>query len=173
MGSKKKMKANESFLNIAIAILGMLFVGFIYSFSQQKYNEGSSITINSAEKKSEPILAKDIYKTNPINNVRVEVLNGCGEALLASKTTDFLRSKMIDVVKSDNADHYNYKKTLIIQRNENFNSFKKITKSFGIQPDDIRVQIIPDESLGVDVTIIIGKDYSSLTTFSEYLSINY
>ena len=80
---------------------------------------------------------------------------------------------MIDVVKSDNADHYNYKKTLIIQRNENFNSFKKITKSFGIQPDDIRVQIIPDESLGVDVTIIIGKDYSSLTTFSEYLSINY
>ena len=173
MASKKKIQNNEKILNIAIAILGIFFIGFIYSFSQQKHNEGSSITINSAERRSEPILAKDIYKINPIKNIKVEVLNGCGEALLASKTTDFLRSKMIDVVKSDNADHYNYQKTLIIQRNENFNSFKKITKAFGIQPDDIRVQIIPDESLGVDVTIIIGKDYSGLTTFSKYLSVNY
>ena len=40
----------------------------------------------------------------------------------------FLRTKNIDVINSDNADNHDYKNTLIIQRNENIKSLKKIVE---------------------------------------------
>ena len=44
------------------------------------------------------MLAKEIYIQNPIEDIKVEVLNGCGVTGLASKTTEFLQSKNIDVL---------------------------------------------------------------------------
>ncbi len=106
--------------------------------------------------------------------LKVEVLNGCGVYALASKTTEFLRTKQIDVINSDNADHHNYKKTLIIQRNEKVKSLKKIVETFGVYlTDSTRVQILPDESLGVDVTVILGQDYTSFAELNNYISANY
>jgi hypothetical protein len=75
---------------------------------------------------------------------------------------------------SDNADHHNYEKTLIIQRNEKVKSLKKIVEAFGIYiKDSTRVQILPDESLGVDVTVILGQDYTSFAELSNYISAKY
>ena len=96
------------------------------------------------------------------------------DEILASKTTEFLRTKQIDVINSDNADHYNYKKTLIIQRNEKVKSLKKIVETFGVYlTDSTRIQILPDESLGVDVTVILGQDYTSFAELNNYISANY
>ena len=36
--------------------------------------------------------------------------------------------------------------------------------------DSTRIKIIPDESLGVDVTIILGKDYTSFAELNNYIS---
>ena len=105
-------------LNAAITFAGIILLGFIYSFSQNQLHDGVEIKPINANTSSQPILAKDIYLQKPIENIKVEVLNGCGVYALASKTTEFLRTKQIDVINSDNADHHNYKKTLIIQRNE-------------------------------------------------------
>ena len=117
------------------------------------------------------MLAKEIYIQNPIEDIKVEVLNGCGVAALASKTTEFLQSKNIDVIKSDNADHHNYKNTLIIQRNEQYNSLKKIVETFGIYlTDSTRIKILPDESLDVDVTVILGSDYTTFEELNTYIS---
>ena len=92
---------------------------------------------------------------------------------IALKTTEYLRTKQIDVINSDNADNHNYKNTLIIQRNENVKSLKKIVESFGMYlGDSTRIKIIPDESLGVDVTIILGKDYTSFAELNNYISAN-
>ena len=75
---------------------------------------------------------------------------------------------------SDNADHHNYEKTLIIQRNEKVKSLKKIVEAFGIYiKDSTRVQVLPDESLGVDVTVILGQDYTSFAELSDYISAKY
>ena len=164
-------------LNAAITFAGVILLGFIYSFSQNQLHDGVEINpINPVIPNTypQPILAKDIYLQNPIENIKVEVLNGCGVSALASKTTEFLRTKQIDVINSDNADHHNYKKTLIIQRNEKVKSLKKIVETFGVYlTDSTRVQILPDESLGVDVTVILGQDYTSFAELNNYISANY
>ena len=164
-------------LNAAITFAGVILLGFIYSFSQNQLHDGVEIKPIKPiipNTSSQPILAKDIYIHNPIENIKVEVLNGCGVSALASKTTEFLRTKQIDVINSDNADHHNYKKTLIIQRNEKVKSLKKIVETFGVYlTDSTRIQILPDESLGVDVTVILGQDYTSFAELNNYISANY
>ena len=78
----------------------------------------------------------------------------------------------LDVVRADNAEHHEYINTIIIQRNENIKSLDMVTKSFGIlNTDKERVKIIPDETLGVDVTVIIGKDYRSFQSFNDFIEI--
>ena len=161
-------------LNAAITFAGIILLGFIYSFSQNQLHDGVQIKTTISDTPSQPILAKDIYIQNPIEDIKVEVLNGCGVYALAAKTTAFLRTKQIDVINSDNADHHNYEKTLIIQRNEKVKSLKKIVETFGIYlTDSIRIQILPDESLGVDVTVILGQDYISFAELNNYISANY
>ena len=94
-------------LNAAITFAGIILLGCIYSFSQNQLHDGEQIKTTISDTPSQPILAKDIYIQNPIENIKVEVLNGCGVYALAAKTTDFLRTKQIDVINSDNADHHN------------------------------------------------------------------
>ena len=160
-------------LNSAITFCGVILLGFIYSFSKNQLHDGIEIDTNFSNT-PQPMLAKDIYIQNPIEDIKVEVLNGCGVAALASKTTEFLQSKNIDVIKSDNADHHNYKNTLIIQRNEKYNSLKKIVETFGIYlTDSTRIKILPDESLDVDVTVILGSDYTTFEELNTYISSSY
>ena len=167
---KKKTDNIDIALNSAITFCGLILLGFIYSFSKNQLHDGIKIDTNFSNT-SQPMLAKDIYIQNPIEDIKVEVLNGCGVAALASKTTEFLQSKNIDVIKSDNADHHNYKNTLIIQRNEKYNSLKKIVETFGIYlTDSTRIKILPDESLDVDVTVILGSDYTTFEELNTYIS---
>ena len=75
------------------------------------------------------------------------------------------------MVRSDNADHHNYPNTVIISRNENVESLKAVSKSFGItMNDEKRILIVPDESLGVDVTVIIGKDIRDFTDLASFFT---
>ena len=77
----------------------------------------------------------------------------------------------MDVVRSDNADRYDYPKTIIIGRNENYERLKVVTKSFGIPiENDTNIKHEPDESLGVDVTVILGKDIHSFTEVFDFIS---
>ncbi len=177
MPRKKRKKKSDKLgivLNAAITFSSIILLGFIYSFSQNQLHDGVEIKPIISDIPSQPILAKDIYIQNPIENIKVEVLNGCGVPALASKTTEFLRTKHIDVINSDNADHHDYKNTLIIQRNEKVKSLKKIVETFGVYLNDSnRVQILPDESLDVDVTIILGQDYTSFAELNNFISANY
>ena len=133
---KNKTDGIEVALNSAIAISGVILLGFLYSFSQNQLHDGVEIKPTITYDSSQPILAKDIYIQNPVEDIKVEVLNGCGVSALALKTTEFLRTKQIDVINSDNADNHDYKNTLIIQRNENVKSLKKIVESFGMYLGD-------------------------------------
>ena len=171
MALKKKVQISDNvFLNIAIGITGICLIGFIYSFSQNAASDG--VPVNVTFQNSEDLtLAVDIYEKKPIKNITVEVLNGCGINGLAAKATDFLRFKQIDVLKSDNADRYDYLKTQIISRNENTNSLKAVANCFNLSTGDTNhIQINPDESLGVDVTIILGKDINTFEDITAFLS---
>ena len=77
----------------------------------------------------------------------------------------------IDVVRADNADNHNYQNTLLILRNENLDAIELVGRSFGIAKGNKNaIQTKPDESLGVDLTIIIGKDIHSYSNIFDFLA---
>ncbi len=155
----KKPQSQSMTLNAAIGIIGVLLLGFIYSFSRNVTHTGVPIEVTFPKIENQPRLAVEVYEENPIQDIKVEVLNGCGIKGIAARTADFLRSNQVDVVRSDNADHHDYPNTVIISRNENVKSLKAVSQSFGVAMNDEKhVLIVPDESLGVDVTVILGKD---------------
>ena len=161
-------------LNAAIGIVGVLLLGFIYSFSRNVSHTGVPIEVTFPQQKEGPRLAIEVYKDHPIHNIKVEVLNGCGKKGIAAMTADFLRRNQLDVVRADDADHHNHPTTMIIQRNEKVESLKRVSQSFGIQWDnEIHVKIVPEESLGVDVTVVIGKDFENFSTLSDFISNSY
>ena len=156
-------------LNAAIGIVGVLLLGFIYSFSRNVTHSGVPIEVTFPKIEVQS-LAVEVYQANPIQNIKVEVLNGCGIKGIAARTADFLRSHQVDVVRSDNADHYDYPNTVIISRNENVESLKAVSRSFGIaMNDETHILIVPDESLGVDVTVILGKDIYDFPELSSLI----
>ena len=159
-------------LDIAIGITGILLIGFIYSLSQNTVHTGIPIKVTFPEIDTPKMLAKELYTVDPIKNIRVEILNGCGIKGIAAKTSDFLRSKhRIDVVRSENADKFDYSKTIIIGRNEELDKILSVSKAFDISINNTNhIRHVPDETLGVDVTIILGKDINSFPHISEYVS---
>ena len=167
---KKKSQSQSMTLNAAIGIVGVLLLGFIYSFSRNVTHTGIPIEVTFPKIDPRP-LAIEVYQKNPIQNIKVEVLNGCGLKGIAARTADFLRANHVDVVRSDNADHHDYPNTVIISRNENVESLKAVSRSFGVTLDDkTHIMTDPDESLGVDVTVILGKDITNFTAISDFIS---
>ena len=165
----KKLNQQHLTLNTAIGIVGVLLLGFIYSFSQNTSYTGVPIEVKFPDHKSAKKLAKDFYDENQLHNVTVEVLNGCGIKGIAGKTANFLRLEhQLNVVRADNADSHEYANTIIITRKENIEAIKLVCKSFGVPIESIRHE--PDESLDVDSTIIIGKDINTFTEVFAYIS---
>ena len=173
---KKKSRRNKSNspyndlpLDIAIGIVGILLLSFIYSFSKKTTHSGVPVDVTFSNLQEPRILAKEVYQNNPIQNIKIEVLNGCGIKGVAAKTSEYLRlNHRIDIIKSDNADRYDYPNTLIIGRNENLEKIKLVSKSFGISVDNKNiVKHEPNESLGIDVTVILGKDIISYSNIFD------
>ena len=168
---KSKFINNDLILNGAISIAGILLLGFIFSFSKNISHKGIPVDVVFPETEKKPRLAIEVYEQNPIKDIKVEVLNGCGIKGIAAKASDFLRQRQVDVVRSDNADKYDYLQTTIIGRNENFESLKIVAKSLGLSVENkTNIKHEPDESLGVDVTVILGKDIVEFEELFNFIS---
>ena len=166
-GSRKDLQG--TIINSAIVVLSLLLVAFIFSFTTKQTHNGVPIEITFPDI-PEPRLAVEIYEKKPVMDIEVEILNGCGVVGLASKVSDLLRDNNIDVVRSENADNFNYTQTMLILRNENLEELNYVAKSLGLNPaEDPRVIHQPDESLSVDLTLILGKDFSSIKSIQAYI----
>lgn len=100
---------------------------------------------------------EEIYKKN--SNIRVEVLNGCGENRLAIRVANLLRKKGFNVVKVGNADENEFEETVVIERrSENLEYARYFAKRIGCK--NIGKDI--DEALYLEITLIIGKDYKRI-----------
>ena len=165
------MLPKVQFLKTYILFVGIVAFGFIYLSLGELIPPSLSNELIFPEISPQLFLAKNVYVEYPNQNIEVEILNGCGVPSLAAKTTDFLRSKHFDVVYSGNAKNLLYQHTMILQRNEKIESLKKITDSFGIELDDSKhVIILPNESLCLDVTVILGEDYRTFAELLDYIS---
>ena len=165
------MLPKVQFLKTYILFVGIVAFGFIYLSLGELIPPSLSNELIFPEISPQLFLAKNVYVEHPNQNIEVEVLNGCGVPYLAALTTDFLRSKHFDVVFSGNARNQQYQHTLILQRNEKIESLKNIADSFGVDWDDSKhVIILPNESLCLDVTVILGADYRKFSELIEYIS---
>ncbi len=169
---KKKSKSQTKFVyNIFIIILAIIVVGFIYSFAQKSWASGVNIGNPQLNDEQKTQLAIDIYEANPILNIKVEVLNGCGEKGIAAKIADFLRTEHIDVVRSENADNFEYGHTTLIQRSDDLYNLKTVAKALNFDiNDENRVIIQPSSTSDVDLTLILWKDYRSVKPIKVYLA---
>jgi len=166
---RKRKDIQGTLINSGIVILSLLLIAFIFSFSNRQIQTGVPIKVTFPEPIETPGPAVNIYELNPVLDIDVEVLNGCGVPGLAGKVSEFMRTHNVDVVRSENADHFNYDKTQIILRNENRDGLKIVAESFGFDvKNSSRVLHLPDEQLSVDITVIIGSDFGSLKPLVDF-----
>ena len=165
------MLPKVQFLKTYILFVGIVSFGFIYLFSGDLIHQTLTNELIFPVIPPQLMVARQTYVEHPNQSIEVEVLNGCGVANLAARTTEFLRSKHFDVVFEGNMENQQYQHTLIIQRNEKVESLIKIADSFDIDyTDSTHIQITPDESLCLDVTVILGADYKRFVELIEHIS---
>lgn len=137
-------------LNAAIGFLSVLLAILLFALGMRVIYP----RIQSDRGIEDPILISDI--------IQLEVLNGCGVPGLASQFTTTLREFGFDVVESGNFDNFDMNESIIISRNGNMESARKIAQALGIPEERIIIEKSPDFYL--DATVVIGSDYQTLNT---------
>ena len=91
----------------------------------------------------------------------LEILNGTGISGLASRTAQLYQSYGYDVDIVGNADSDDFDKTLIFDRTGNIGLAQKAASVINCQR--IETDIYLENTGGIDVTIILGKDFDERT----------
>jgi hypothetical protein len=90
------------------------------------------------------------------SNIRVEVLNGCGENRLAIKVANVLRKQGFNVVKIGNADRSDFEKSVVVERaTDDCSNAKYFATQIGCKYIGKDV----DQALHLEVSLILGQDY--------------
>ena len=62
-------------VNSGIAVMSLLLVAFIFSFSERQVQSGVPIEVKFPSMPDTPKLATEIYESNPLLDIQVEILN--------------------------------------------------------------------------------------------------
>ena len=171
----RKYNFQRWLFNLTLAIMGLLVAGFIISALTTR--SGIEVTITAEDLADRARLLTvppaTIGGEDPGTNlfeqrIEVEVLNGYGVSGLAGKFTDYLRSRGYDVVRFTNAQRSDYPRTLVISRGTDFDQARQVAQTLGVEPN--AVENMPDPSLQLDVTVVLGQDYATLTSYREMMS---
>lgn len=93
-------------------------------------------------------------------SIRVEVLNGAGTQRLAQRATERLRRMGFDVVYYGNADSFGRDSSVAIARVDDLEPARRVADALGVR----QVELQPDANLYLDVTLLLGADWSSDST---------
>lgn len=88
--------------------------------------------------------------------VRVEVRNGGGRAGMARAATDILREGGFDVVELGNWSTFDEAESFVVTRAGGGEASLEVARTLGIGI----VRDEPDPNLRVDVTVVLGRDWS-------------
>ncbi len=89
------------------------------------------------------------------NRIKVEVLNGVGEAGVARRFAAQLRALGFDVVATDNADHFEHQVTYVLDRSGRLGAARQVAN--GVHADSVAVAL--DADLFLDATVVVGHDW--------------
>lgn len=87
--------------------------------------------------------------------LRVEVLNAAGIPGLARTATRSLRDQGFDVVYFGNARAFHQDSSMVLVRRGEREGAERVARALGMP----RVEVRPDSSLYLDVTVVIGRDW--------------
>jgi hypothetical protein len=130
--------------NAMIVVMVFIIGYFSYAFFSHKFGT------------SKPI--KEIDK--PARVIQLDVLNGCGAKGVSVKFTNYLRANGFDVVEMKNYKTFHVPQTLVVDRVGNLESARLVAATLGVDSKKVIQQINMDYF--VDVSVIIGEDYSTL-----------
>ncbi len=100
---------------------------------------------------------------SPAGRVRVEVLNAGGAPGMARRATERLREKGFDVVYYGNARTFGRDSSLVLDRVGDVRAARSVADALGIR----RVRSLPDSNLYLDVSVLLGTDWSPAPARSE------
>jgi hypothetical protein len=95
--------------------------------------------------------------------IQIDVMNGCGDAGMASKCSSFLRARGFDVVEMRNYKTFDLDHSMVIDRAGDMENAERVARALGVATKNIIQQI--NQDYYVDVSVVIGKDYPSLRPF--------
>ncbi|MEC8678038.1 MAG: LCP family protein [Candidatus Margulisiibacteriota bacterium] len=90
--------------------------------------------------------------------VLVEVLNGNGQAGIASSTARFLKEKNMVITRVDNSESFDYKNTIIVDWKGDLEKSLRLAKLLNIDPSNIVVYDRKEKPL--DITLVLGKNWT-------------
>ena len=134
MGRKRKKKESRSFPWPAMAV-SLLVAAMVLS-----------VVVRWAGVERRPALPDEPF--------RIEVLNGSGEAGLAMR----MRMELLKMGIVGDAEHYDYRESLLVDRKGNPALMKKLSRLLGVRRVIVQLQERPQ----VDATLIIGRDSDRL-----------
>jgi hypothetical protein len=94
----------------------------------------------------------------PEEPFQIEVLNGTGEPGVAREVTMRLRRMGIDVLIEGNAQRFDYRETILVDRKGNPELMKKLSRRLGVSRVITQIQERPR----IDATLIVGWDRERL-----------
>ena len=177
---KKKSKKPLFFVLGIIAIAAV-----IYQFNEQisafwsQLDFGGETTdliskpLKPTEKK--PAIPTDNSNTKPAQyyspiekKIQLEILNGCGESGVAKKLSSLLKKEKYDIVNSGNymekgKVNWDVSETRIIDQIGKQDNARELADIMGVLYSNVETYENPSPI--ADLTIIIGKDYKTLSIF--------
>ncbi|MAI88512.1 MAG: hypothetical protein CMF98_05575 [Candidatus Marinimicrobia bacterium] len=159
--------------NIFIVVLFLISSSFIISIVDRHLKFG--IKMDYSFSNTPPHLIIDPikeYENSIYKDIKVEVLNGCGEKGIAKDFSDYLINQHVDVVRSENTpgNNFDYKNTQLILRTEDFQDIARIASLLDINPkDSTKVIVETNLNLLTDVTLIIGKDFKNIIPVQNFI----
>lgn len=140
-------------LNLGLLVTSAILILFLVSaFFQYGYNSGSASTPESAPSPARNSAALPAVERSTIE---VRVLNGCGTPGASRQMTTRLRDLGFDVVVADNAEHFGYTQTLVIDHTDRPEVGRAVAGAIGCK----QLSAQQDEMALAHVTVILGKDW--------------
>lgn len=149
-GSRWRVRVLEGVIVLLIGLNAYL----VYSVAT------SSAFTPSAGRTAEPVLDPSVFQ------IQVEVLNGCGEQGIGQRVMRFLRERGFDVIHIDNADHFEYRETIVLDRRGK-NGPSEAARAVGGALGTPNVLLQRNDERMVDVSVVIGRDYAELLFHEE------
>jgi hypothetical protein len=98
-------------------------------------------------------------------SLEVEVLDGAGNMRAVQRMTNFLRAQGYDVVEMKKNNGEVEERTFLFDRSGNLDAAKKLAAILGVSQDKVFQKI--DHTLYLDITVVVGKDYTRLKAFQS------